>query len=107
MTEDEAKTKWCPFARVEGDEGDGLPASNRNARPKGEQGAPAFTFPASLCIASACMAWRTRHMSEVQRGAMFREERRLHPEMTADQLWSRVNSYDHPDGYCGLAGSPQ
>ena len=34
MTEDEAKKKWCPFARVAGIEG------------------------ATHCIGSACMAWR-------------------------------------------------
>ena len=45
MTEDEAKTKWCPFYRVPTAwEDDG----RREAREIGEQS----------CIASKCMAWR-------------------------------------------------
>lgn len=43
MTEDEAKTKWCPFSRV-GD--DTLTANNRPSSASYD------------CIASACMAWR-------------------------------------------------
>lgn len=44
MPEAEAKTKWCPFARV-GEQASGA-AENR---PDGSYN----------CIASACMAWRT------------------------------------------------
>ena len=45
MTEEEAKTKWCPFYRVPTAwEDDG----RREAREIGEQS----------CIASECMAWR-------------------------------------------------
>lgn len=43
MTEDEAKTKWCPFTRV-GEQASGA-AENR---PDGSYN----------CIASGCMAWR-------------------------------------------------
>jgi hypothetical protein len=46
VTEDEAKTKWCPFAREIGDPG--YPASNRDYSGK----------PYTKCIASACMAFR-------------------------------------------------
>lgn len=95
MTEEDAKTKWCPMARVAFHP----EAVNGCNRP--------FEHPFQACIASACMAWRTRTMGQNQRAAMFRDERRLHPDMTDDQLWSRVNGYDHPDGYCGLAGAPQ
>ena len=45
MTEDEAKTKWCPFTKIaalEGTSDVGLPR-------------------AALCIGSACMAWRWTH----------------------------------------------
>ena len=54
-TEDEAKTKWCPFARAlyVGPTGHQQFPSNRLS--KGENGA--VIPPDSLCIASACMAW--------------------------------------------------
>lgn len=79
MTESEAKTKWCPFARVmTGDVDSGLtfPPGNRAAvRERGEL--RVNENPETCrCIASACMAWR----------------RYLSPEM-------------HREGYCGLAGS--
>ena len=49
MTEDEAKQKWCPFARVmsahdEGNWNRGKPDEVYHRDPK--------------CIASSCMAWR-------------------------------------------------
>jgi len=47
MTEEEAKTKWCPQARVAAVEGDG---PNRRY-----DGAP---IRGSLCLASGCMMWR-------------------------------------------------
>lgn len=49
MTEDEAKTKWCPFARVLSSLQHGI--GNRDVR-------GGSYSPGALCIASACMAWR-------------------------------------------------
>lgn len=86
MTEDEAKTKWCPFAR------DSETAGNRV-----RYGAPgeaveddyrteaAAQFP---CIASACMAWRWdgTHVNDPD-------------DPKADMVWS-----DRSYGHCGLAG---
>jgi hypothetical protein len=54
MTEEEAKTKWCPFARnlVTLDNAEGNPffvaSANRFSEVK-----------MSPCIASSCMAWRS------------------------------------------------
>lgn len=45
LTEEEAKTKWCPFASVT--------ARDANGCGTYWNGEPAF-----MCIASACMAWR-------------------------------------------------
>lgn len=55
MTEDDARKKWCPFARVgDWNEGDKAGVSlNRYRDPDTE--IPDF----ALCIASACMAWHT------------------------------------------------
>lgn len=56
MTEDEAKTKWCPFSRVSHFDH----AANRDS-----DGAPD-----GRCLASGCMAWRqvTRTDPEVRFG---------------------------------------
>jgi hypothetical protein len=54
MTEEEAKTKWCPFARyVETDSETGETAS-----PAYNRDSIVIESPACLCIGSACMAWR-------------------------------------------------
>ena len=85
MTEDEAKTKWCPFARVDNT------AANRVSAQSFAPGGDA------LCIGSACMAWRSRPQWRVR----------------SDYPW--VDGVPHGDnkgpnnetraaGFCGLAG---
>lgn len=86
MTEQEAKTKWCPQSRTldwvfeNGRVGDelqiGAGAVNRDAR--GE--------PMGRCIGSACMAWRWKN----------------DPTGPQDPFGPEP-SYD---GWCGLAGKP-
>lgn len=59
MTEQEAKTKWCPFARVDADG-----AAGANRYPEVE--ADGSTIPedqrvtplTNTCVGSACMAFR-------------------------------------------------
>lgn len=82
MTEDEAKTKWCPFARhANGSGGVGVNRVNWDRE-----------YPYANCIASACMAWRwssapIQVIGNDATGALTRE--------------------DLPGGgYCGLAGRP-
>jgi hypothetical protein len=98
VTEDEAKTKWCPFARISSPIYDktrtwgghhpkiGAETANRGAREE--------QWP--LCIGSACMAWRW---------AGYR---------AADGTWVRKTAAgegpfipEKADGFCGLAGAPQ
>lgn len=77
MTEDEAKTKWCPFARVWDGAPPGAAAVNRkNSTPRSKPDADC------LCIASGCAAWRWA--------------KDYHMVATEFQ-----------DGHCGLAGSPE
>ena len=47
MTEDEAKTKWCPMVRVMGNSTSGNRLLDNTLA------------PGSLCIASSCMMWVT------------------------------------------------
>ncbi len=55
MTEDEARTKWCPFARIaDGEPGEAVSVN----RPE-----PYGTVP--HCLASVCMAWRWHMLSGV------------------------------------------
>lgn len=55
MTENEAKTKWCPQVRAINEDFENDQASNRTEQAEAPSG---WDCPAYLCIASACMAWR-------------------------------------------------
>ena len=84
MTEDEAKTKWCPHAV----------ASHTDPRAKSEwdedgnsTGTKRFRHN---CLGSACMAWRWWSRSYPNEPS------------TPAVLEARKND----EGYCGLAGRP-
>lgn len=83
LTEEEAKSKWCPFARiiVEPDVGDARVAGNRWM---GEQ-APTNSPTNSECLGSGCMAWR----------------------WGTQLLTEKIAIQDRTRGYCGLAGQPE
>lgn len=92
MTEDQAKEKWCPFARV--------PLTN--VRNEIESGSPVVNRctdgrinSSVLCIGSACMAWRKAG----QIGIGPNGERR---DLDLDGLTRWVD-----EGFCGLAGRPE
>lgn len=80
MTEDEARTKWCPFTRHAYSVGNlGVTSVNRGN----------FLEPNECrCIASECMAWRWHHMFAYP----------LNPDDTSSPTIT-------PDtkGFCGLA----
>ncbi len=82
MTEQEALTKWCPFARIF-PAGDFWQSSNgRDMTVLQASLAEGDLGNLSRCLGSACMAWR----------------------------WiSKIASQDRPgkSGYCGLAGKPK
>ncbi len=88
MLEDEAKTKWCPFARVIQFDIDDMPTGNRlYTAATGEMN---FDGPA-LCIGSACMAWRWNLIVKP------------HHQM---QVIIEPDEYSDSSGYCGLAKHP-
>ena len=85
MTEDEAKQKWCPFARVSSlVDGETHPAANRLQTLDHEV--------VSYCIASDCMAWRW--VGSHHDGTP--------PTISTDENENRKLI----KGYCGLAGKP-
>lgn len=138
MTEDDAKTRWCPFARVrnisfdstetteawdEGANDIGLlhtdseldspihrvhitpfagPAANR-INFQGETKAEEVIHSGSLCIGSACMAWRFG----IKRNPDWKPVHQMmtgysqHPD-DVEQPWIK----DIENGHCGLAGKP-
>lgn len=80
MTEDEAKTKWCPVARVALPNGS---ACNRDFEtPNLQESHPSF-IAATRCIGSACMAWQY--------------------DLTREEA---SNGYPAASGHCGLTGKP-
>lgn len=86
MTEDEAKTKWCPFVRNDY----ALTGGNRYKE------APHKVAP---CIGSACMAWRWRDLA----GEWDRRENKI--EQANGRQCEPPPSFPKV-GYCGLAGRP-
>ena len=102
MTEDEAKTKWCPFVRAIGAVSDDAAANRWPADPDGESddsfGLDSSGQPHALCIASQCMAWRwaVRPRVAIERLAVIG---------TDGEFVERPKTVDAGSGYCGLAGS--
>jgi len=87
MTEDEAKTKWCPFIQIS-IEGLGSRITNNRGKVIKEDGKNNLR-----CIGSQCMAWRWHTRSS--------EHYRYDNEGEKIFAWT---TDDH--GYCGLAGKP-
>lgn len=108
MTEEEAKGKWCPFARVSeiGERGGAYThAPNRNLSEPREA--------ASWCLASQCMAWRWTTTTHYRRTELWSKSKgcRVNSAWSDDADWRPVEMSKDADpppavGYCGLAGTP-
>lgn len=82
MTEDEAKTKWCPMVRMGAVLNEGVAAVNRVTQAQGDK---------ANCIGSACMMWK------------FKPEMvNVSTSIAVD--WLKPTGKMTDDGYCGLAG---
>lgn len=105
MTEAEAKTKWCPFARTVETGPNGTTCARNRVAKVDENFDNAVTYADTLvgvrCIASACMAWRTRHQ--------WLDNAQQHPDWVsyAPYGFEPGQGQERDDGYCGLAGAPQ
>lgn len=98
MTEDEAKNKWCPFARVASldDDREDVSARNRWSRDGETKWGP---VAGAACIGSACMAWQWEQ--EANQPALLDW---AHGDMAAPAPPSTRQST--VAGFCGLAGKP-
>lgn len=83
LTEEKAKTRWCPFARQPYTIGDRVSNVVGN-RILDENGELAFT----CCIGSACMAWQSAGMKGIG--------------PTDDPT-----APEEPIGYCSMFGRPE
>lgn len=102
-TEDEAKGKWCPFARAVvavSETTQGLPPQYK-AMASGNRFLNGTISP---CIGSGCMAWRwgQKRNPDWKPPAMYGMGG--FPSHPADEAPAYVT--DHERGYCGLAGRP-
>ncbi len=116
MTEDEAKTKWCPHAV----------ASHTDPRAMAHHERPQIGLPTETfrhaCIASACMAWRVEYQTRgpvVERRSVKDVPQKpegvdwgyegVHPLVSgasASAEWVRWDGFI-THGFCGLAGRPE
>lgn len=92
MTEEEAKTKWCPMVRSPGWVVDGA-MGNRDHRGGWTGG--------DCCVASECMMWRWRQVKNPDYVPVH-PMLSVAPQHPADQPVPWRDSNTH--GYCGLAG---
>jgi hypothetical protein len=110
ITEDEAKTKWCPQARYETGEGGG----NRWRLDMSAIVIDPMNPPPCRCIASACMAWRfvdQEFRRDVELWSKSKNER-VNSAYSDDAEWRPVRGKKDDDpppatGFCGLAGAPR
>src|SRR4051794_881343 len=106
MTEAEAKTKWCPFARVVAS----LPDSMSNPRNRvvevtgKDHVILADRLAGANCIGPACMAWRW----DTEPSAASTPDDYRHATATISWGDGRTDEIRRGDlvatGYCGLAG---
>jgi hypothetical protein len=94
MTEQEARTKWCPKAV----------ASNQQESPvavnRGDGGRPDRDC---LCITTGCMAWRWRSKNAI----VFADWHDAAGNLRGEPRERQNFEGDEPRGYCGAFGRPE
>ena len=103
-TEAEAKTKWCPFARMmdfeEFQQGPAAAGVNRFYE-------EISNAERCRCIASTCMAWQWEapKMGDPFHG-LTPDQWADYPELAESHRQTEREAAANPKGYCGLAGTP-
>ncbi len=96
-TEDEAKTKWCPFARtlgtLSGPRQPGEPDNVIAFGPENRGYQMGGALHNCMCIATACMAWRKHDQIGIGPNGEKRDR-----DMDGRTRWV-------DRGFCGLAGT--
>ena len=107
MTEEEAKTKWCPMARVDLSDGqeskDGYPVTFAMAGVNRLDGN--LPIKGSLCLASGCMMWRWNE--QVAKLKYPQDAKDTAGRWDQSIIKTYPNEYELAErtGYCGLAGN--
>ena len=96
LTEAEAKTKWCPFARFLGQGAQGGRLIALAAVNIGDENGKEIR---SYCISSRCMAWRWAQKPNP-------DYKRPHAQMPYPDNLPPTHIEDRERGFCGLAGRP-
>jgi hypothetical protein len=102
MSEEEARTKWCPMVRImlghDNQAWQGLSVTNRGVTFSGPQDC--------MCIGSNCMMWRSRERSHcsVTDGTSC-PPAKLDPEHPCIECKWNVIEFKG-EGFCGIGGKP-
>jgi hypothetical protein len=104
VTEEDAKEKWCPFARVIERDCDGSTRARNRVVHLDAAGNVlkeiTDTLAGTRCIGSACMAWRWEKSE-----AKAVEGYQTPDGQSITTRWARIDPVDGA-GFCGLAGKP-
>lgn len=94
MTEEEAKTKFCPHQRAFNANGSNVWTLDGDKR-----------LLHTMCLGSACMAWRIETPERYEE----REQQWLDAKEDASVQGGAMNEpfQDKPEGWCGLSGDPR
>lgn len=97
MTEEEAKTKWCPHVRSMGDDACSSAAGNRWQTDHDDE--PNLFDAGNACLGSVCMQWRW--------GGILADGTSYWTDTAADTARNATQKAGEQRlGYCGLAGKP-
>lgn len=104
MTEDEAKTKWCPFVNHYNAV---FQACGNSIAGSSHDRSKDMVFH---CIASACMAWRKEYTAAPTWEVTWRGKTEVYnwdPSGNSDYADAVIKQIPRDThGYCGLAGKP-
>ncbi len=112
MTEDEAKTKWCPFARTLRQDLEEAPTErwfgpfNRYMCEGDEDDTVSALSQGCLCIASACMAWRWKTVANPDWKPDQHQQLGMYPQRNPYAAANQAGIPSTTEGRCGLAGQP-